>query len=131
MEYLILDFEGHSYVPSLLRKYVGRDGWDAPSTTSYFVIFLDPNLRYKPDRIIVSTTKIAQVLKIITGRKYYITYDVHLSQEIPPCWYKRITKTMQLWIISLAQASVIEGCFYLEIYSLTILLQCLGLEIIN
>ena len=35
------------------------------------------------------------------------------------------TKTMQLWIISLARASVLQGCFLLEIYSLTILLQFL------
>ena len=36
---------------------------------------------------------------------------------------KNSTKTKRLFIISLALASVLEGCFYLEIYSLTILLQ--------
>ena len=58
-------------------------------------------------------------------------FHIHFSQEIPPCWYKSITKTMQLWIISLAWASVLEGCFYLEIYSLTILLQYLIPKINN
>ena len=41
------------------------------------------------------------------------------------------TKTMQLWIISLAWASVLKGCFLLEIYSLTILLQFLIPKINN
>ena len=44
---------------------------------------------------------------------------------------KNNTKTKRLWIISLAWASVIEGCFYLEIYSLTILLQRLIPKIID
>ena len=44
---------------------------------------------------------------------------------------KNSTKTKRLWIISLALASVHEGCFYLEIYSLTILLQFLIPKINN
>ena len=44
---------------------------------------------------------------------------------------KNDTKTKRLWIISLAWASVLEGCFYLEIYSLTILLQFLIPKINN
>ena len=65
----------------------------------------------------------------------------HKSQcpdsSVPKCtysfnkklWYKGITKTMQLWVISLAWASVLKGCFLLEIYSLTILFQFLILKI--
>ena len=44
---------------------------------------------------------------------------------------KNSTKTKWHWIISLALASVLEGCFYLEIYSLTILLQFLIPKINN
>ena len=44
---------------------------------------------------------------------------------------KNSTKTKRFWIISLAWASVFEGCFYLEINSLTILLQFLIPKINN
>ena len=57
----------------------------------------------------------------IRRRASLIIRYVQLSQEIPPYWYKSITKTMQLWIISLAWASVLKG----YLYSLTILVQFL------
>ena len=81
-------------------------------------------------RLLINFTGLYLEVNTIWSFEFAYFY-VHLSQEIPPCWYKRITKTMQLWIISLAQASVIEGCFYLEIYSLTILLQYLIPKINN
>ena len=40
-------------------------------------------------------------------------------------------KTIRLWLISLAWASVVKPCFLVEIYSLTIQLQILGLGINN
>ena len=71
----------------------------------------------------------------IVGYQYNLQKCRYFSQKSMYTFHKKFrhvgTKTAQLWIISLAWANVLEGCFYLEIYSLTILLKFLFPKINN